>query len=196
MALCTSGIQIELREISLKKRPKELYEISSKGTVPVLHQISGNIIDESIEIMYWAILEYGLNWCKIDSQYQKVAIKKNDMEFKKWLDKYKYFERYPESSQDYYRDNASDIIEEYDLKLNNYKYILGDNLQLIDIAIFPFIRQFAKVDIIWFNKRFNNLYNWFVNIENSELFKIIMKKYDFWESQQYPCIINYSKEHI
>ena len=104
MALLYSEIKVEIIEISLKNRPKELYEASKKGTVPVLITSEGEVIDESLEIMLWALRNNkNQTWISADGNYEIDLINKNDFLFKKWLDKYKYFDRYPKFSKEYYR---------------------------------------------------------------------------------------------
>ena len=100
MALLEANITVEHREISLKNRPKQLYSISSKGTVPVLHLSNDLVIDESLNIMSWIFLSKNSDFKLYDSND---LIDKNDNIFKNYLDKYKYYDRYPEKDQNYYR---------------------------------------------------------------------------------------------
>ena len=188
MALTQINQTFELREILLKNRPSELYKISSKATVPVLHNIDGNIIDESIDIMKWALTNVS-DIYKIDKQLS--MIKLIDKDFKFWLDKYKYYERFPEESQHYYREKASAILSSIETSLNNNSCILGSNFQLVDIAIFPLIRQFINVDTDWFEESFNNIYKWYKNINESSIFNSVMKKYEIWEEGKKPLLINF-----
>ena len=188
MALTQINQTFELREILLKDRPNALYKISSKATVPVLHNIDGNIIDESIDIMKWA-LNNGSDIYKIDKQLS--SIKLIDKDFKFWLDKYKYYERFPQESQYYYREKASAILTSIEKSLNDNSYILGSNFQLVDIAIFPLIRQFINVDIDWFEESFKNIYQWYKKINESSIFNSVMKKYEIWEKGKKPILINF-----
>ena len=188
MALTQINQTFELREILLKNRPSELYKISSKATVPVLHNIDGNIIDESIDIMKWALTNAS-DIYKIDKQLS--MIKLIDKDFKFWLDKYKYYERFPEESQHYYQEKAGEILISIEKSLNNNSYILGRNFQLVDIAIFPLIRQFINVDTDWFKESFKNIYQWYKNINESSIFNSVMKKYEIWEEGKKPILINF-----
>ena len=105
MALSYAEIKIELREISLKDRPPELYEASPKGTVPVLIALDKTVIDESLDIMIWALKnKKNQTWTSQDSNKQLTMIEENDTDFKYWLDRYKYNERYPDNSKEYYRE--------------------------------------------------------------------------------------------
>jgi len=106
MALAHTGISVELREILLTERPNELYAISSKGTVPVLELEDGQVIDESFDIIMWALDQTNTDWMEINPDQQLKMIHANDHEFKPWLDKYKYHERHPEHTKEYYQDNA------------------------------------------------------------------------------------------
>ena len=191
IALRYSKISYIHREIKLSNRPKELYDISSKGTVPVLLNIDGNVIDESMDIMYFA-LNYRdpENWLKTNINKQNKLIKKNDGQFKKSLDNYKYHVRFKENTYEFYQNVISKFLREYDFILKNQKYLINENISLSDIAIFPFIRQCAHVDLVWFNKNFVYLSKWLEEFKNSDLFLLIMKKYEEWIPNNKKIIIN------
>ena len=191
MALAYTDVQVEVREISLQNRPEELYDVSKKGTVPVLITIDGVVIDESLEIMLWT-LKNNLNqtWLIENHNKEIEMINRNDILFKKWLDRYKYHDRYPENSKEHYRKNCSDILSDYENQLNNTKYCLRDSISIIDIAIFPFIRQFANVDYQWFKNNYIKLTPWLEEICSSNLFIQIMKKYEMWNSKNKSIIIS------
>ena len=190
MALAYTDVKVEIREISLRNRPKELYVASQKGTVPVLITIEGLVIDESLNIMLWA-LKNNLHqtWLRENHNKEIEMIDRNDIVFKKWLDKYKYHNRYLENSREFYRKNCSDILFNYENALNNTKYLLSDSMSIVDIAIFPFVRQFANVDYQWFQNNYNNLVYWLELICSSNLFIQIMKKYDLWNNKNKSVII-------
>ena len=191
MALAYTDVQVEIREISLQNRPEELYEVSKKGTVPVLITIDGLVIDESLEIMLWT-LKNNLNqtWLIENHNKEIEMIDRNDILFKKWLDRYKYHDRYPENSKEHYRKNCSDILSDYENQLNNTKYFLRDSISIADIAIFPFVRQFANVDYQWFENNYNKLTSWLEEICSSNLFIQIMKKYEMWNNKNKSIIIS------
>ena len=182
MALAYTNVKVEIREISLRNRPDELYEASKKGTVPVLITTDGLVIDESLEIMLWT-LKNNLNqtWLVEDSHLEIEMINSNDTLFKKWLDRYKYHDRYPENTKQYYRKKCDNILSKYESQLNNTQYLLKDSISISDIAIFPFIRQFANVDYKWFENNYTELTVWLENICSSDLFVQIMKKYEMWD---------------
>jgi len=193
MALAYTNIEVELREISLRDRPQALYNVSQKGTVPVLITSNGNIIDESLDIMLWSLKnDKTQTWLNKNSDKEIRLITINDTTFKKWLDRYKYHDRYPENSKDYYRDKCATILSEYDKQLSNTKYLLRNEISITDIAIFPFIRQFANVDYQWFESNYIHLENWLNNISSSNLFKSIMEKHNTWNEKDEPQIINFN----
>ena len=191
MALAYTNIQVEIREISLRDRPDELYKASKKGTVPVLITINNEIIDESLDIMLWALKNNTEQiWLREEHSNDTKIINHIDTHFKKWLDRYKYHDRYPENSKEYYRDNCSKILSEYENQLCTTKYLLRDKMGIVDVAIFPFIRQFANVDYNWFSSNFDNLTSWLEEISSSDLFNKIMKKYEIWDSDSITVTIN------
>ena len=191
MALAYTNVKVEIREISLRNRPDELYEVSKKGTVPVLITTDGLVIDESLEIMLWT-LKNNLNqtWLVEDCHVEIEMINRNDTLFKKWLDRYKYHDRYPENTKQYYRKKCDNILSKYESQLNSTQYLLKDSISISDIAIFPFIRQFANVDYKWFENNYAQLTVWLENICSSDLFVQIMKKYEMWDRKNM-VICNY-----
>ena len=181
IAIYYSKISYEHREILLKDRPKKLYELSPKGTVPVLELPDNTVIDESLDIMKWALSindpdEWFMN--KRDQQLDVIAT--NDQDFKKWLDRYKYHIRYPEFSMEYYRDQCEKILDIYERQLKDNRFLFSQNITLGDMALLPFIRQFAYVDITWFNQRFIHLSKWMEDLIQSVIFQSMMKKFKIW----------------
>ena len=185
MALKYASITCELREIVLRNKPKEMINISKKGTVPILQLIDGKVIDESLDIMLWALQRADPdNWLNIEHQNAMQLIEKNDNQFTQYLDRYKYFQRYPEKPQIYYRERAEEWIKllETNLKEHHGIGIVSNHISLADVAIFPFIRQFAHVDWEWFsNSQYKNLISWLLKFEESKLFLAVMKKYKLWQ---------------
>jgi glutathione S-transferase len=183
MALKLAGIAVEIREISLRKKPAHMLQVSPKATVPVLVLQDGKVIDESLEIMHWALNKHTLGG-NIHAGADiciRTLIFENDSVFKQALDAYKYPERYPSKTQMQHRADG----EEFLLKLEN---LLLDNLylysatpSLADIAIFPFIRQFAAVDNVWFagdneSPPYPKLQAWLNKLIESRLFVSVMEK--------------------
>ena len=191
LALVYSNISYEHREILLKERPSELYSISPKGTVPVLQLQDGTVIDESIDVMKWALAQSDPGcWYtdKIVEQNSLIAL--NDDEYKKRLDMYKYHERFPEGSYDEFQNAIGEILKKYELILSKSSYLCGDKVTLADVALFPFIRQGAHVDLVWFNTEFPILSKWLKIFQGSELFRTIMKKYAVWKTGEDGTLIH------
>lgn len=183
MAIAYASITLEMREVALANKPAAMLAISPKGTVPVL-QLSDRVIDESVEVMRWALSQSDPeNWLAVDSQQeQSTLIEENDNEFKGWLDKYKYWDRYPEQSQQDYRIKAENFLSTLELRLQQNSYLLGDNICMADIAIFPFIRQFAFVDKPWFDDAdYPLVQRWLNQFLQSKLFEQVMEKHALWQ---------------
>ena len=194
MALSYSKIKVELKEILLNNRPSELYAVSPKGTVPVLCINNITVIDESLDIMKWALKQNDPNlWISYNKRMQFDIIEENDNEFKYWLDRYKYFERVPENNRDYYRAKCSEYLTKLNKLLEYNQYLLTNKLLLVDVAIIPFIRQCANVDQYWFEDTYADLANWLNNIIESNLFVSVMDKYLEYNSGQEPLITNFNK---
>lgn len=184
LAIKYNGVQVELREIVLRNKPQAMLDISPKATVPVLQLPNGNVIDESWDIALWATALSDSAGLRGDSQQLEAAIALvhiNDHEFKPQLDRYKYADRHPEHSAAYYRQQADGFLQSLDDLLAKNNYLLGDSISLADIGIFPFIRQFAHVDIDWFKELpHKHLIKWYEQQIKSDVFVSIMKKYPVW----------------
>jgi len=179
MTLFYSGVNVEIKEVLLKDKPLAMLSLSSKGTVPVLVSSDGIVLDESYQIMRWAIdISDPDHWYPLAmSKEIDDLVYKNDHEFKSILDKYKYSDRYPENSTTYYRTQGEHFLIFLEKKLKSNNYLLGDKITLADVAIFPFIRQFAFVDIDWFEtSRYLKLRGWLNKILDSKFFNTVMKK--------------------
>jgi glutathione S-transferase len=182
IALRYSGIAIEIIEISLRDKPQHLLEVSPKATVPVLVLPDGKVIEQSLEIMQWALLQQDKDdWllssaCELASDAHRL-IAENDGTFKQSLDRYKYAVRFPEKSQEEYRQQCEIFVSKLEALLSQHQYLLGNNCSIADIAIFPFIRQFAGVDEQWFTKApYPRVRAWRNKWVNSALFISIMQK--------------------
>ena len=186
LALSVSGIAVELREVVLRNKPDSLLAASPKGSVPVLVLPDGHVIDESWDIMLWALHQHDPEgWLGENAAYIDIAaplIIKNDTIFKYNLDRYKYPDRYPEHSQIFYRTQAETFLQELETCLNASPYLLGDSMSVADAGILPFIRQFASVDKEWFaQSRYTLLNEWLQRFLTSERFEAIMKKHPSWQ---------------
>ena len=187
LAIFKSKIDIELREVVLKDKPASLLAISPKGTVPVLQLADGAIIEESIEIMYWALHQSDPDeWLPLALQKPiEAMIQQNDDDFKYWLDRYKYADRYPEHSQEYYRSHCERWFLQLEKQLITHSgFLLTDHYTLADMALFPFIRQCAHVDREWFYQTDHKaLQAWLDELIGSNLFKKVMDKYPQWQAK-------------
>jgi glutathione S-transferase len=183
LAIYASGITVELREILLRDKPDHMLQLSSKGTVPVLQLTNSKVIDESIDIFFWALEENDpYAWLAIDNHQLVGLVEHNDGEFKYWLDRYKYSVGYPEFSAEYYRGKAESFIVELEQRLLNNQYLLGCKLSAADMMILPFVRQFAFVDKAWFdNAPYPKVRAWLAEFLKSEIFLAVMVKYLPWQ---------------
>ena len=161
-----------------------MLEYSAKGTVPVLILQDGKVIDESIDVIDWALnLNDPDDWQRSkDKEKTKELIKINDGEFKYHRDRYKYSKRYDNEDPEFHRKKCLKFIESINNELNNSEYIFDDNISYADIVLLPFIRQFRIADIEWFDSLpYDNLKKWLSSFLNSSLLDSIMKKYDLWK---------------
>lgn len=187
MALRYSGVDVEIREISLREKPKSMLLASPKGTVPVLIQPNGEVIEQSLEIMEWALNQRDVEDWKLRSspelKAQAAALMfKNDGAFKQALDRYKYADRYPDFTMEHYRAQGEVFLNKLEELLSQHQHLLRDQLAQVDIAIFPFVRQFSMVDEDWFNStRYSKLKFWLSHLKDSQLFNDIMQKHPVWQ---------------
>ena len=185
MALIYAGITYETREISLRNKPLSMLALSPKGTVPVLYCEGGRVIDESLKIMLWALSQLDSHDWFLPTNLQEIltVIQKNDQEFKPLLDRYKYPERYVDSQGAFEKAIKHHIRPLHDRLLKS-RYLLGANLSLADVAIFPFVRQFARVNVTLFEGlscvRVNE---WLNEIMSMEIYLKAMHKYPAWEEE-------------
>jgi glutathione S-transferase len=177
MALRYSGVPVDIVEVSLKAKPAEMLAISPKGTVPVL-DADGRVIDESLEIMRWALAQNDpQGWLLGGDGRIAELIEANDQGFKVQLNRYKYAERYPEQPMEVYRAEGAVYLQRLEGLLQDRDYLLADHPSLADIALLPFVRQFAHVDREWFAQTpYPRLQAWLHNFLESDLFTSIMKK--------------------
>ena len=197
LAIKASGVIVEIREVKLKNKPEELLNISPKATVPVLYISSKKIIEESLDIMKWALeindplkllKQEKLNRIEVHNTFNKLE---ND--FKQNLDRYKYSSRFDQPNPELYRDKNLKILNEFNNLLQHNKGIYSSHLSLLDYAIFPFIRQFRNVNSVWFDSlELNFLKSWLYELIDSDEFSSIMKKNLIWEPNQKPIYTNFS----
>ena len=182
MALKYAGIEVEHREIELRNKPRSMLLVSPKGTVPVLC-MGDVVLEQSVDIMRWAMKQSDpADWVNVDDEIAQAWIEKNDGPFKVLLDQYKYPNRFPELDPEVVLNEALQImLLPMEKALQRSQYLLGDKMTWVDVAIFPFIRQFAMVD----PKKFEQLpvpavKVWLSQHLESELFNAVMHKHPVW----------------
>lgn len=185
MGLSIAGVPVQVREVVLRDKPAEMLEASPKGTVPVLLTSSGDIVDESLDVMRWALAQNDPEgWLDADPDTTHELIARNDGPFKRALDRYKYPNRY--SDEDLVpgaaRASGLEMLQDLDARITAQGgQLVRAERSLADIAIFPFIRQFAHTDMDWFNAQdLPALQAWLEGHKQSSLFKGVMKKYAQW----------------
>jgi glutathione S-transferase len=181
MAIAVSGVEIEHREILLRDKPAEMLAASPKGTVPVVVLRGGDVIDESVDVMHWALAQNDpLDWLEsIDED----LIAANDGPFKAALDRYKYPHRY--GLPDGLAHRETGLVHLCDLaeRLSDQPYLAGKFPGFTDIALFPFVRQFAATDQDWFSALpMPNLHRWLNALISAPLFERIMMKHPVWHA--------------
>lgn len=187
LAIRCANQVVDLREVVLRSKPQELAEVSPKATVPVL-VIDDLVVDESLEIMRWALEQSDpLNWLHEHGgkfPLNHPLIVENDGQFKQILDKYKYFDRFPEYTQDHYFQLAKGFLDDLENQLiSNNGFLSSKGFGLLDAAILPFVRQFAHVDLKrWESLEMPRLKDWLAQQLQSELFISVMNKYAKWEA--------------
>ena len=182
MALRYAGIAVEHREIALRDKPRSMLLASPKGTVPILC-LGDQVIDQSLDIMYWALTQSDPNgWKNVDQKIAQAWVEKNDGSFKKLLDQYKYPNRFPELKQDDILSEAMELmLKPLEAALSTGQFLLGNHITWVDIAIFPFIRQFSMVNPEEFAKLpLPATQKWLEHHLDSELFKSVMEKHPTW----------------
>ncbi len=182
MAMRISETQCELREVLLADKPDAMVEASPKATVPVLHLPGGGVIDESIAVMDWALARNDpANWRDNQDEDADTLIAANDGPFKNHLDRYKYHTRYDYDPVEH-RTAALEILRGLEARLAKHRFLCGEKRSRADVAIFPFIRQFAATDRDWFEAQdLPHLQAWLDAHLQWGLFKSIMPKREPWK---------------
>ena len=191
MALILANKQVELREILLKNKPNEMLAISSKGTVPVL-QLADQVLDESLEIISWAMEINPTNVSSISNDEQLMSndlIQLFDSKFKHHLDRYKYASQYG-TDADIHRDECKTILLSLERLIDPNPWIFGKKISLLDLSILAFIRQYKIANPAWFLEQdFKKVINLLDYFESSALFHIAMKKFDEWNPENSQIVI-------
>ena len=185
LAIKVSGVRVALREVVLRDKPAALLLASAKATVPVLQLPDGRVLEQSLEIMHWALEQHDpQRWlCHQEQEQAHALIALNDGRFKQALDRYKYASRHPERPPHLWRDEAVDLmLSPLNARLAGRLFLLRDTPSLVDMAIAPFVRQFAAVDPGWFDSvPLGPLQAWTKRIVSSELFDSVMSKVTAWQ---------------
>lgn len=186
MALAYSKIAVEIREVALGDKPGALIAISPKATVPVLQLPDGTIIEESLEIMRWALNQSDpLDWQNTGRTLTAELILANDTSFKKNLDRYKYHSEKSEHPREHYQALAAEFLQHLErcLLRQGGKGLVRDSISLADAAVFPFVRQFAAADPQWFDAApLPHLHDWLDRQIQSKGFAQAMRKYPIWKA--------------
>ncbi len=186
MALNVSKVDHVIREVELKNKPTAMLQASPKGTVPVLVLPDDRVIDESLDIMRWALAqndpEGWLSSSDAINQAMNELISINDGVFKFHLDRMKYPNRYDGVDPVEHRDEAVKLLAPLESRLQNHAYLFGNTPMLADVAIFPFVRQFAHADTEAFSALpYSALQTWLMKWETSVLFNTVMIKRSVWK---------------
>jgi glutathione S-transferase len=193
LALAVSGQICELREVVLSHKPDELRQVSSKATVPVLVDTNGRVIEESLDIMLWALQRHDpLQWLPVPGDLSDALhlIKRCDDEFKPQLDRTKYPNRFGLDDPAEPRAAAGDFLSDLNQRLTRAPGLSGSRWGLADAAIAPFVRQFAHTDSAWFaSQSWPCLQTWLANFETSPLFQHVMTKYPPWQPGQAQTLV-------
>lgn len=197
LAIAASEQPVILREILLRDKAPEFLESSPKGTVPVLILSDGTVVEESYDVMNWAeALNGSDNLLTIGGEAAKALVRRCDEEFKPWLDRFKYPNRYEDSSRQDAIGNAGVFLDELESLLSNQPFLFGSQRGFADIGIAPFIRQFAHVDKAWFlEQRWTNVIRWYQEFIEWDGFLAIMAKYPKWETGQPETIFPTEPKH-
>jgi glutathione S-transferase len=183
LAIAISAITVELREVLLRDKPAALLCASPKGTVPLL-TLDDVVIDQSLDIMRWALRRRDPEgWLTDEDGCEKSAemITKCDENFKFHLDRYKYSTRFPMDDPLVHRQLASRFLMEFNDRLGDAPFLGGERRILADVAIAPFVRQFAQTDPEWFAAQpWQRLSSWLSHFDEWSLFHAVMKKYAPW----------------
>ena len=198
-ALLICEIELEIREVDLKNKPVDFINISKTKTVPILVKTNNEVIEESLDIIIWALSESEKEKIKnlyIPNSYEEEILEifsNNDNYFKYHLDRFKYSSRFNKSEEDYHFIEARKFIKEWNKKLTSSKWLIGDKPSIADWCIWPFVRQFKIACESQKNTNYfgDPIKEWLGNFEKHQYFKKLMHKYDRWEPSSkkdyFPC---------
>ncbi|WP_319380214.1 glutathione S-transferase [Thiomicrorhabdus sp.] len=192
MGIYLAGLSVEQREIVFWDKPEPMLKASPKGTVPVLVLPDGRVIDESLDILLWALRQSRSDLLPADPQTVAEAtawMEWNDGEFKRHLDVYKYSQDEGERLQA--RMGGETFLQKVEAALVRQSYLVGEELSVADIAIFPFVRQFAHVDKLWFSQSsYCRVQNWLERHLQSDYFIHVMRNRPVWKEGDFPLRVS------
>ena len=189
LALAVNECAVELREVSLKAKPAEMLRASPKGTVPVMVLPCGEVLDESLDIMRWAYRQRE-DLVAVLSESDEALLAENDTHFKCWLDRYKYSDRHLEYTMEHSRAKASAFIQSLEYRLKGHSYLGGASLGYLDLAIAPFVRQFARVDPAWFERQtWLKVVAWLEAFKRCGMFLAVMAKHADWAAEKSNSVV-------
>lgn len=191
LALTISAQVCELREVVLARKPAALLQASAKGTVPVLVLPDGRVMEQSLDIMLWALNgndpQQWLTPRGITLDQMLALVAQCDSDFKLHLDRYKYPNRYQLDHGILHRDQGALFLQHLNTRLSTHAHVMAASPTLADMAIVPFVRQFAHTDPSWFaSQPWPALQAWLQQFETSPIYRQIMAPYAPWEPGQHP----------
>ena len=189
-AIKMCDLEVEIREIDLKNKPSELIKNSVSKTVPLLILNNGKVIEESLDIILWALKDSPENYIEkyFKESYQEMIleiIKENDNTFKYHLDRFKYASRFNPNEKEFHFKNAQKFLKKLNIALsqsNQNRWLIGDHESIADWCIWPFVRQFKiaceqqKID----NNFDDPMIRWLNYFEKNNNYKDVMNKYEIW----------------
>lgn len=188
LAIASAKQGVELREVVLRDKPPAFLEASPSATVPCLTQ-GAEVVDESLDIMTRVLTAHDPEgWLEMPAEgFDLIA--RCDGPFKTALDRYKYSSRHPETNPDAERERAADFLRVLDTALTQQAWLFGPEPRLADMAILPFIRQFAHVDLGWFEAQpWPHVIRWLAAFKASARFSAVMAKYPQWQPGDAPVL--------
>ena len=184
LAIKVSGVAVDLREVVLRDKPGAMLEASPKGTVPVLVIENKQVIDESLDVMLWALGQGDPDgWLAPDMDDMLRLIAACDGPFKHHLDRFKYATRYEDADPLEHRAGAEVFLKFLEARLAQNRWLFGQKASLADYAILPFIRQFAGAAKGWWEAApYPHVRAWLEGFKGSDFFRSVMKKYPQWQA--------------
>ena len=183
------NIKVEIREVVLRNKPEALLRLGGRSSVPQMICEQGVRYPESMDIIRWAMARKQNANIYSKPQEREIAawLFQTDHRFKFWLDKYKYADRHPDFSQEYYRSQGERFLRRLESKLSKQAFLLGDEMSMADVLVFPFIRQFRGVDNTWFDQsQYTNVKLWLNQIIEDKTFEKVMIKLPPWQEGDEP----------